>query len=235
MITTHLGRLCVGVLVLSPFLCLVPVSAYRHGCQIFRRDLMYFTRNDQGLNFLQTEGDWLNDPTEVGLPIDTPFFQARGWTGWQPKWFGIQKALNRTLTISSPTGVADPSTFTQPELDTIYAQYSAHLTRVGFDQRTSTQFLKGPGVTTRLDLDTAGAALVTITLALSILYTIGWVVSSGVAESLNRSDSNVDPETGRYIRCPACKYDLAGLTTDICPECGRRNPSRQAINERARP
>jgi len=234
-IATHLGRLCVGVLVLSPFLCLMPLTGHRRGCQIFRRDLMYFTRNDQGLNFFQTEGDWINDPTEVGLPADTPFYCATTWARWRNEWFGVQETFDHTLNFQTQNGIADPSTFTQSELDAIYARYAAHLKRVGFEQRTANLFLRGPGVATRIDWDAAGATLIAITLSLTVLYGTGWVVSSGLAESFNRPDPNIDPETGEYIRCPACNYDLAGLTTDICPECGRHSRSYPPPHEKTRP
>lgn len=216
MITTHIGRICVGVLVLSPFLCLVPVSAHRHGCYLFHHDRLYFTKSAEGFDFIETDGGWLADPADAGLPPDAPLFEARAWIRWSSKWFGIHESFNHTLTIDSP----GPESLTKPELDLVYARYAFQLKQNGVASGTADLFLRGPGVASRLDWDAAGEVLITVTLAITILYTTGWVVSSGVAESLNRSDSNVDPETGRYVRCPACKYDLAGLTTDICPECG---------------
>ena len=31
-----------------------------------------------------------------------------------------------------------------------------------------------------------------------------------------------DPCTGSELRCPWCDYNLTALTSDVCPECGRR-------------
>ncbi|MCA9281291.1 MAG: hypothetical protein H6812_02050 [Phycisphaeraceae bacterium] len=218
---THFTRLLVGGLFIGvPALVLIPAVGRSTHCYLFRGDRMYFITTPQGIDTIQTHDYLLHDASEVGLPIETPFYCANAWIRWGSSSFGVQRSFDHTLTIESPSGTGDPSTLTPAEVDAVYARYATHLRAYGVPPDTADLFLKGPGVTTVFDWTRALSVVLFAGIGLSVVYGLGWRVSSGAVRLVDRPDPDIDPETGRYIRCPNCKYDLEGLSSGICPECG---------------
>lgn len=225
---THLLRLLVGAIILGvPALALTPafLGARRTNCY-FVRDRLHFVETENGLEFLESEGTWHQDAGEFALPIETPFYAANAWIRWRKAYLGVVCSFNHTLAIDSPSGTGDPATLTPIEVEQVYIRYAAYLKHIGIEPATAGLFLKGPGVTTRIDWLRVLALVLWSGVGLGAIYAVGWFVNAGLAESFRNSPSKFDPETGRYIRCPNCKYDLKGLSSDICPECGRINPRR---------
>ncbi len=217
----HLRRLLIGgALMFMVFAILLPSVGRRTNCYLFRGDRLYFTQDHSGLHFVDTDDYWVSDAGMVGLPPETPFFCATSYIRWRDRWWGIGESFNHTLEIESPSGTGDPAKLAPTDLDHIYAQYAAHLRKNGVNRDTADLFRRGPGITMRINWKLAQSRAVTVLIVTLIAYGVGWFLCDGFASIFRRPEPCFDPESGCYIRCPNCKYDLAGLTSTVCPECG---------------
>lgn len=226
---THFLRLIVGAVIVGvPLLVLTPAVGRARGCYQFHHDQVYFTKDAAGLSFIPTDGP-IYAPEDAGLPADTTVYSADAFIRWGKRFLGVQRSLNHTLRLGSLYDMGDPSTLTPNEIEQIYARYASNLGAHGIEPETAELFLKGPGTTTRIDWGRALSLVLCAGLGLGTAYGVGWFVNSGLAQSFGKANRDVDPETGRYIRCPNCKYDLDGLPTDVCPECGRTNPAQASL------
>jgi hypothetical protein len=70
----------------------------------------------------------------------------------------------------------------------------------------------------------------TVTPLLGLIGTV-WVYSETTADRATRASAAKTTE----IRCPDCTYNLAGLTSTRCPECGKEYPLDALLAAQAQP
>ncbi len=217
----HLRRLVVGgAIIILLSMCLLPsIGTSRRGP--WWSDL-YFAKGPQGLEAIgldfQARTAWRTDRD----PEET-LYRARGMRFWMggSGWSSFTQRFDHTLTIDWYDGLKKSENPLTPEdIDAAYGMFAAALRAEGYIE-SADAYLRGPGVETRIRWDKVYGAMIRIAALLMASYLLGWLIETVlVAFATVNDDEFFDAASGRYIRCPNCKYDLAGLTSTVCPECG---------------